>query len=296
MTRTPVHPHAPASAASIARGLLRDKHFLIASVILAVAAAGWGAAVNLLKLTTLKRPVPWPAAVKVNNSVDFRLISLADEFGPFKKVQPNDEIMKGLPEGHRDGEIVLSKEIMESLKIGTGVDSKRFSDRSCNWYVSRLYRDTRPQASVRLWQVDVFYYTGEADTVPHIPEICGGAAGQRVLQSDRVTVSVPEAGPGWAKTVPLMRTRLQDREGRQSVAYYMFSMNGVFSESRSWVRWELLWPFMRYAYFAKIQFSRSVMDSEETDRSAEEFLRYALPEVLKALPTSADVQALEKSG
>ena len=38
----------------------------------------------------------------------------------------------------------------------------------------------------------------------------------------------------------------------------------------------------------------AVPDFEQTDLAAEEFLRHALPEVLKALPSSRDIQAMER--
>jgi hypothetical protein len=320
MTSAPLQT-PPSPSPSLGKALLRDKHFLIASAILAVTAAGWGAATQWLQLTTLKNPVPWPAGVTVNQGFRFQSLRESkglDELGPLKILHPFDEQIRGLRALEQDPNFspdelirrqrglerlredpnfnpeIFKKTDLETLKIGTVVDEERYADRKSNWYMVRYYGDTRPQAPVRAWRLEVYYYTGEADTVAHIPDTCGQASGASILSSDTVRWDVPQAPAPWTKTVPFHRTRFQLPDGGHSVTYYTFSMNGLFSDSSTWVRWELLWPFMRYGYFAKIQFSPAVGSSqpEETDRAAEEFMRLALPEVLKTLPSSQDVKGL----
>jgi exosortase len=284
----PAFARAPVA---IPRNSLADRHFIIAAAILAVTAGGWTWATEALHFTAVKNPVPWGARSTV--SEDFRLTSLAEEMGPFKRVLPDVESIRGGP-SFRNWEL-FTKTDLESLKIGTDVDKTRLADRRSNWYVSRIYRDTRPAAAVRAWRLDVYYYTGEADTVPHIPEICAQASGATILGGADVLFAVPAAPAPWAQSVPFRRTQYRLADGKSMVDYYTFSMNGAFSDSRGWVRWELLSPLLRHAYFAKIQFSpvQGVSEFEDSDRSAEEFIRYALPEVLKALPSSQDVAALE---
>jgi hypothetical protein len=296
-------PAASSSArpASIARTLLADRHFVLAAGILVVTAAGWGAATRWLNLTTFKERVPWTKDAQVGS--DFRLrvvpldpnISLDANLGPFRRLVPDEERTAKDPK-YRNWE-VHTRQNLESLAIGTVVDRDNLADRKSNWYLVRRYVDTRAGVASRLWQLDVYYYTGGADTVPHIPDICAEASGAKVLSSGSVSFPIPAAPEDWPRTVSFHRTRYSMPNGESSAAYYVFSMNGVFGESRLWVRWELLNPFVRYAYFAKIQFSPlgGTADFEEMDRSAQEFLQYALPEVLRTLPSSRDVKALEQA-
>ena len=53
--------------------------------------------------------------------------------------------------------------------------------------------------------------------------------------------------------------------------------------------------FGKYAYFAKIQFNpvNEIKDAEEARQATEEFLKYMLPEVLKALPMPEDIEKLK---
>jgi hypothetical protein len=296
-------PAASSSAppASIAKALLADRHFLLAAGILAVTAAGWGAATRWLNLTTFKDRVPWTKDAQVGPDFRLRLVpldpntSLDGNLGPFHRLVPDEERMAKDPK-YRNWE-VHTRQNLEGLAIGTVVDRDNLAERKSNWYLIRRYVDTEPNAAVRVWQLDVYYYTGGADTVPHIPDICAEASGARILSSGSVRFQVPAAPDPWPKTVSFHRTRYTLADGESSAAYYVFSMNGVFGERRLWVRWELLNPFLRYAYFAKIQFSPlgGTADFDEMDRSAEKFMRYALPEVLKALPSSRDVKALEQA-
>jgi hypothetical protein len=313
MTSNPGHPPAlggievrtaPSGAAGAGpaplwKALLADRHFVIAALILVATASGWGAAVKWLNVHTVKERAAWPQGVTVSS--DFRLTSLSKGFGPFRRTEPNDEVMKMFREDQRGaGETILPAKVLEPLGIGTDADTKHLADRQNNWYVARLYWDTRPRARHLLWRIECYYYTGGGDTVPHVPEICLRAAGMKVNEerSGRFYANVPTVPSPWKASIPFYRTVAVDgTTGRQTVEYYTFSMNGRWGDSRMWVRWELLNPFLRHAYFAKIQFSPMVgpSDPAETDQAAEEFLRYALPEVLKALPSSADMQKLEES-
>jgi hypothetical protein len=310
------------SSGPLWRALLADRHFLVAAAVLAVTAAGWEAATAWLGIHAQKQPVEWPSGVTVSG--DFRLASLADELPAldvagavlmdangkpivaFKRVLPNVELSKADP-NHRDWE-VLSDTDLETLSIGTSVDKGNLAKRCCNWYASRVYRDTRAGAPVGEWRLQVFYYTGGGDTVPHVPEICAAAGGAKVLDASRIQLAVQTVPEPWSREIPFTRTRYivhAPRDSREyySADYYTFSMNGAFSDSRLWVRWELLNPFIRCAYFAKMQFGPAWPSAGRPDgpaalaldRAAEDFLRHVLPEVLKALPSRLDVQRQEQS-
>ena len=310
---------AAAPPSPLWKAVLRDRHFLVAAAILIVAAAGWEAATTWLGIHARKEPVVWPSGVTVGD--DFRLMSLADDFPllraggapvvdangkpviAFKRVAPNDELSRVDPNYRWE---VISSTDLETLSIGTSVDKANLPKRCCNWYVSRIYRDARPGAAVGSWRLQAYYYTGGGDTVPHVPEICVAAGGAKLLQDPApatIRLRIPSLAEDWAKDIPFSRAWFRRTDGFYAAEYYTFSMNGTFGDSRLWVRWELLNPFIRSAYFAKIQFgpasaspvAPSAATAAAMDGAAEEFLRHALPEVLKALPSPRDVQRQEQS-
>ena len=281
-----------------------DLHFLAAAAVLVASAVGWRVAVSALGIVLQKAPVPWPPGVRVDT--DFRLLSLARQFGPYERVEADGECpdpRTGQPvRDHRpDGEILYEPHLMDLLGIGTGYDRTRYDERCSNWYVSRIYRDgrERPGSPYRYWQLDVTYYTGSLDTVPHVPERCLVAGGATVSSSAKVTFRADGVSADWSGDLVFRRTRyekLTERTGSlwESVQYYTFSLNGRPESAWEKVRGTLTLPGIPHAYFAKIQFAPrdSVTDLAETDRRAQDFLSQALPEILRALPTRADVQKL----
>ena len=294
---------APSRPREVLAWCLANRQYLVAAVLMSVTALGWTVAVERLKIYTRKRPVPWPDGVKVGE--DFRLLSLADRFGPYVlagdgELERNKD---GSPkrDGKPDGEIVFEEHLLDTLKIGTSTDKDNLPDRQSNWYVSRIYRDTAvaPRDPRGYWQLDVQYYTGGVDVVPHIPEICLVAGGATILRTDDVQCSVPAAPSPWDGPIVLRRaifSRSSPNGSRSSqfAQYYTFSLNGEPESRREMVRGKLLNPFVRHAYFAKIQVAPrwAILDSQQADEQARRFLRFCLPQVLKVLPMADDVKKL----
>jgi len=283
--------------------LCGDRHFLAAAVILAVTAAGWSMTINLLKWATFKESVPWPRDVQV--SEDFRWVNLSDRMGPFVLAR-DGELEKnadGTPklDGRSDGDVILTEDVTEMLRIGTGFDKTRFAERRSNWYNVRFYRDSRPASARRYWRLEVYYYTGGLDKVPHVPERCLIAGGARLLETRGVEFQAPKAPPCW-QGAKFNRTRYEYRDYsddtlRQAVQYYTFSLNGRPEDSWKRVRLTLTYPWVRHCYFAKIQFAPwgEASDPEGTDIEAAEFVKEVLPNVLRGLPTSEDVDLLRRA-
>jgi hypothetical protein len=282
-----------------------NRHFLAAAVLLGSAAIGWSVAVRVLKIVTRKEAVPWPAGVAVDE--EFGMTSLPEKLGPYEFVAADGEIHRdpatGQPvkDGRPDGDVSVDEETMELLKIGTSTDEKNLPERKSNWLAIRQYRDSRvpPRQPFRYWRAEIYYYTGGGDLVPHIPEICGPAGGAVHLGSDSVQVSLPGTpGPWGGGPVEFRQARFQKTElngtTSQYVQYYVFSLNGRPESSRNVVRLKLTSPFVRHAYFAKIQFAPlgPVVDQREADKAAKEFARHFLPEALKVLPMPADMERL----
>ena len=200
-----------------------------------------------------------------------------------------------------DGEKTIIGEVLESLAIGTPLDFSTVDDRKSTWYVSRTYVDRQKSRGrkYRLWQLDVTYYTGTMDKAPHFPERCLQAAGMILGNMGNVEFEVPDAPGPWG-TEPVICRAVEYNNPRGTwenlhVQYYVYSLNGYPESSWKAVRLKMASVFGKYAYFAKIQFNplNEIGDPKEAKQAAEEFVKYMLPEVLKALPTPEDIKRLE---
>ena len=283
-------------------------HFAVAAAILGIAAGGWSVAVEVLRIAVRKKAVPWPAGVEVDE--EFRMVSLPGRLGPYQFVDKDGEIARddrGLPkkDGRPDGEIEIPDDLMEQLKIGTGTDETNRPERRSNWFVARFYRDARvpPNRPLRYWRLETYYYTGGVDVVPHVPEICLVAGGARLVSRRDMAVSVPSAPGEWGSRPVKLRRILFERSDYQGqtlqyAQYYVFSLNGEPETSREVVRLKLTSPFVRHAYFAKIQFGSltPVFDPVRADEAARDFARHFLPHVLKVLPMPEEIEKLESGG
>ena len=275
----------PAKSAAPSRRR-RNVHFVVAVVILLVATGWWQFAKNYLNMALRKEAVPWPEGMRVGD--DFRLLSLPATIGPYTLTE--------------NGEEIIDASQLELLGIGTGSDEDRYADRSSNWYLSRVYRDTRaesPAAPYAQWRLHLTYYTGAMDTVPHIPDVCLQQGGNQLIATDVVSFRVPAARNPWDQEMKINRTQYSitrpDRPFPMPHSqYYVFSLNGKPEHEWKMVRLGLTNPWSRYCYFAKIQFAplTPVEKPEEGDEKAKEFLDIVLPRVLEALPMPADIERL----
>lgn len=248
---------------------------------------------------TQRLPVVWPAGVVVRD--DFSLANMPGRLGPFVQV---DSDLTG--DGRPDGEIILSRGDMELLGIGGGRDRDRYAARQSNWYSCRIYRDERvtdPASPFRYWRLEIYYYTGIGDQVPHVPERCLAAAGSRITGSGSLPVSLNR--PGWPDRAEMRKIIYVEPPGksllpRTFVQYYMFSLNGRPEQAWEKVRLEILMPSLdlaRRCYFAKMQFAPlgSPADQSRADEKAAEFAGHALPAALANLPTGMDVETQNKA-
>ena len=270
-------------------------HFALAAGVLLVAAVGWNTAMSWLKWTMAKEPVPPPAAVEVR---EHRLVNFPREIGPY--LLADDGELTTVPDGRPDGLREVRDDILETL----GVEAHEM-----NWYHMAVYRDTRVEGAYNTGggqyvQLDITYYTGLLDAVPHVGERCIIAGGGIIVPgaSKSMSVSVPSAAPPWDR-FDIYRTAYEfsDRRGgpsRRSAQYHVFSMNGRPTERWERVRGELTLPWVKYCYYAKIQWAtlRPEPDFAKNDAVCRDFISYALPVVLRFLPTTDDIEKLKASG
>ena len=278
-------------------------HFGVAAAILLGTVISWNWAVAKMEWVMEKEPVPWPPGVNVVSGC--RMDSLPTKIGPYVLV--GDGELNPNIDGVPDGETIISDDVLEFLKINTPLDKMRLGERRSNWYFSRLYRDSREKASgspYKYWRLEVSYYTGGLDKVPHIPERCLVAGGATLVSSLSGTVSFTTTScpSPWDKAVTFNRTGFEYAEDRlglnvkQYTQYYTFSLNGKPENSREKVRLYLNYPWVRYCYFAKIQFGPAgeISDITETDRQAQDFVSAVLPAVISTLPMPSDIEQLEQ--
>ncbi len=275
-----------------------NRHFLIAVALLAgmglaTVAVGW----------IVKYPVPWPKSVTVD--AGFRLLSLPGglpvDMPRYVKVDRDGSYYRE-KDGQIDGERIFDKKLKRALGIGTSYDRDRYPHRRSNWYVSRIYEDTHVKAQgdpYRFWRLEVYYYPGVRDKVPHVPGICAQAGGARILSERAVEMSVPGLREPWDEfDVWRVEYEFNRQGGRLKRAdYYVFNCNGGPQTDRLIVRGLLAYSLQKHNFFAKIQFSPAgyagIGSIPEADEAARTFLRAVLPDVLKMLPTSEDIRGLD---
>jgi len=307
----------PGPVRVIVRGL-GGFHFLVALAIIVLTAGGWQLAVNALELATEKAPVPWPAGVEVNDK--FVITSMPDKMGPFEFVSADGELdFDPKTQGFRkdnlpDGEGEVAPDLMELLGIGTATDERNLPLRQSNWLSIRTYRDSRRPAGdpLRYWRLEVYYYTGGVDLVPHTPEICAVAGGAQWLGTTDMSVTIDGVEAPWGNT-PLafqralfQRTDMQGAAVGQFIQYYIFCLNGSPKNSRNEVRFALGSLFVKHAYFAKVQFAPlpavqqqagrlvyAIPDPAQADLAVADFVKYFMPYVLKTLPMPKDIERLD---
>jgi hypothetical protein len=286
---------------SILGGLLKDRAFVIAAVVMLASAVGWISVTGALKLMLTKAAVPWPEHVVVDDG--WRNTSFPTAFGPFVRAGDGelniDRSGKPIKDGLDDGENIQTLDVLKDLFTGAGLTQEKRKERSSDWYLSRIYSDSRLSGSepyCKYWSLDITYYTGGLDTVPHISSTCLVAAGATILDEKDFQVTVSNAPEPWNKPLTLKRV-LFNAKGRQFLQYYLFSINGQPESSREVVRAKLTNPLQKYVYFAKVQIAPRypVTDETEMDKRTREFINYCLPVVLKDLSMPSDVQRLESA-
>lgn len=288
----------------------------LSAVLLAAGSLGyiWFARHQLKRLagTTPGRPVVLAAALCVgllaSSALAKHVVLSINHVVMFKKPVPLRMSLERLP--HVVGDYAyddatraeLSKEVIEEL--GT------------TEFITRVYVDRSKPAGEpgsRL-VLHVAYYTGTADTVPHVPTRCYTASGVLPLNTIEQTLALNGAG------YTLMadgRTRVQladqavtlsqrdvaattftyghaqDSDFQSNVLYF-FAANGKFLPTPELVRTHSWNPADEYAYYCKIEVNLpGVGDRAEAARLTSRFLSVMLPRIMACLPDWQAVQAGE---
>ena len=132
-------------------------------------------------------------------------------------------------------------------------------------------------------------YYALADRVPHVPEECYVGAGHQLLASDEMKFTIESLGgeqqaPG--RVLVFQKTSSNFWSGGEKFsAFYLFSVNGIYANSRESARFALNRNmFSRHSYFSKVEWSfyaasgaKSYLDREEAKKAGEKLLTVILP-------------------
>jgi hypothetical protein len=252
--------------------------FLIAVIILAVAAVGLNAAVNWLHLTFEKLPVP-PAK---------DLSSIPAQLGDWVQVSKDEPLEKDVEDAlatkryiFRDyvNTKLVSKQELAEFDGKTPLERKNL--------VGQLQME-RPTAVVNL---AVTYYTGLVDTVAHIPDRCYIADG---FEPSEYETPLWDLGPGrlgkGPKDNPQLAVRFinfedQTAAGRvtRRVAYFFF-VDGKYQSDPLEVRKTLQNLLSRHGFYSKIELMTIKSDHDTAQKTMVAFLKSAMPEIEKCMP------------
>lgn len=250
-----------------AAGYLRPG-FVAAVVVLVAGVIGLQSLIWAMGLVLVKKPIP----------LQRDLEQMSGEFGPYTLVRRHDKLPKA------------QEEVLGTTN-----------------YISWIFHDTRvdKEAPGGLIRLHIPYYTGQIDSVPHVPDRCfvaGGAlpnlkeiktaelASRGIRREGSSVTALTEAGT-WvslpADEVPITVVRFahQDQPNQSYTVAYFFIANNDYVATPEGVRIKAFNPFDRYAYWAKVEvMPYGIADPERTREVVGDFLSYALPEVMMCLP------------
>ncbi len=176
-------------------------------------------------------------------------------------------------------------------------------------YIQWMLEDTEAPIDSPTRNIVLFItYYALADRVPHVPEECYVGAGHQLLASDEMKFRIES--PGGEQQVPGRVLVFQKTSsnfwsgGEKFSAFYLFSVNGIYADSRESARFALNRNmFGRHSYFCKFEWNfyassgaKSYLEKEEAKKAGEKLLTVILP-ILKTKywPTEEQTAGEEQS-
>jgi len=301
-------PHSPPKSGFSARGgtarsIYLQPAFVAAVAVLGLAALGLNATTQALQVHFKKLPVP--LRVKLDDAAN----GVAPTFGNWRKVTEQVSLNPDLQHELGTDQFVF-RQYADTNKVPKDRldDLQAQSDEKQQQLLLRRIMEEYPNSVVTF---NVTYYTGLADRVTHVPDVCMVAGGYRadsykvVNDKEGATFKLLEGGERY---VPFRFINFEDETGRGQVptrGVYFFNCNGSYEESPQAVRAKLQDLRERYGYYAKVELmindfqmmGRSVTEDSEdpaAKRSLEQMkdlIAAALPEIERCLPDWSAVKA-----
>jgi Protein of unknown function (DUF3485) len=254
---------------------LKNKGFLAALVILAVAAIGLNTTMQAAGLYFKKE------RVELRQLLD----TVPRQLGPWLQVNKDTPLPEEMEHALGTKEYINSRMYIDTRSMN-GFDKAVWDSLSEKGREDaiRILLQRNPQAVVFL---HVAFYTGLVDTVAHVPERCYVAGGFDPVNPEVVTMKVFDE-PGRSPNLKLRYTNYVDRArgGAARNVAYLFQVNGRYEyDSIGGVRVALQSIREKYAYYAKIELMTQLGDNAAlSQKTMEDFLRHAMPSIEKCLP------------
>jgi hypothetical protein len=265
------------SAFGIRRRGQNHAPFIIACVVIALAAITLTTATATLKLHFQKQSVP----------IARPLTMIDSHLGPWVQVS-KDEPLEADIEQTLGTKQYIFRWYVDSRQVPQDVIDK-FTDMDANRQqgMARELAVEKPGSAV---QLAVTYYTGMVDTVAHIPDRCYVADGYEPSAYDTVNWVT---GPG--RNTEARYIHFEDQTGQRAsqpmnVAYF-FRVNDIYTSSPLDVRWTLQDLKQKYGFYAKVELMTIMGDHAKSASVMTDFLTYAMPEIEKSWPDWTKVNA-----
>jgi hypothetical protein len=253
--------------------------FVVATVLLLVAAAGLNTVVAWLKVDFKKLPLPLRQSLTTIPSRLGNWVQVSVDRPLNKELQDTLSTDKYIFRDYIDTRVFTDPAVLASF------EGKTPDERSS---LLAVLQTQHPEGVIN---ADVTYYTGLVDTVAHIPDRCYIASGWE--PKDKVYPAW-DLGPGRLGKKPGDDPRIsvrfidfEDQTGasqtEKNVAYF-FHVDGEYQSDPDMVRAKLQNLLQRYGYYAKVELQTVMTDQKRSQQVMQDFLRQALPSIEATLP------------
>jgi hypothetical protein len=244
--------------------------FVLATVVLAVAAIGLNTAVARLQVHFKKSPLP----------LRHDLSTIPGQFGKWVQVSVDQPLDKELQDTLGTDKYIFRDYIDTSVFTDpatvAGFTGKTHDERM------ELLAKLQTQHPEGVINCDVTYYTGLVDTVAHIPDRCYIASG---YEPTDYIYPVWDLGPD--RKIGVRFINFEDQTGPAQIARnvaYFFHVNGHYESDPEMVRARLQNLLEKYGYYAKVELMTAMTDQNRSAAVMQDFLRQALPGIEATFP------------
>ncbi len=256
----------------------RTTAFVVVAMLLIVSAIGLKMTVAKMQITFRKLPV----------ELSSPLISIQPILGPWVQASVDRTINPDIEHELGTKEYVFRDYVDTRLLKET--DREKFQSATLDEREKMIQTGAlqieSPAAFVRF---ALTYYTGSADTVPHVSERCFVADGWKPASFEIANWPILPREKPEARNTNVRLMNFEDQVGSRSYrprqVCYFFQVNGTYEQDPIFgVRAKLQNLFERHAYFAKIELGTGLSEVAQAGPVMQDFLTHAMPEIERVLP------------
>jgi hypothetical protein len=261
--------------------------FAIVIALLVISAVGLRVTIAQMKITFRKLPVKLSAP----------LLDMRPTLGPWVQASVDRALNPDIEHELGTREYVM-RDYIDTRLLDAGARDRfiaaSLEDREKMMHSGELKLDN-PASIMRF---ALTFYTGSADTVPHVSERCFVADGWRPSAFDVVKWPILSRQNESDRLVEVRLMNFEDQVGsrafRPRQVCYFFQVNGKYKHDPIFgVRKELQNLFERHAYFAKVEMVTGMDSVADAAPVMTDFLQHAMPEIERVLPDWSKVKGNE---